>query len=506
MKDNFSENQSPIEEVDFNSIIAEIKAEILDPEEIKKYMILIGKFAKSAFDNCKEELDIKEFLAQFFEEYDRSLAFRGQANNLYMETLKYKGYREILKKQKKERGKILSLLRTAKQREDNDNSQKLNVNVNRDENIIALFRNLLRGKYTNFETEMIPYIQQEKNATEQHLISRMIEIIHESVAFLDEYGILDEYIKEANIELADLGLQRLSYRKRNPIPEEQYDINGKKIENIEDMGIIDSVEEDYLKKLPIDTLIIETAFWESKYWQNRIEISKAKAVIDAFDLWEDILSNGEEAILNLDSAKIKNALIKDEVLTRVHRKGIEITPTMIKQYTNFVEQYGLNNAGIEFNEEFDKIGVELANLMGAGYDVAVLQCLIIHQLIEKNPKVKRWGKMPNEEVESIGNSDYIAIAVEHEDLRGTMLLAISEETLKGLYNTNKLELPEYKKTNQIDEKYNSIMTKLCLLTTPYFRRVIKEEYKLNPYSPLLASLNGKSPKKAEGKGNAGDAR
>ena len=133
--------------------------------------------------------------------------------------------------------------------------------------------------------------------------------------------------------------------------------------------------------------------------------------------------------------------------------------------------------------------------------------------------VQRWGVLKpkkgatdvkketsNAEKQGIFNdkeetSDIVVIAVDHKESRGELVLAYSEDLLKHFFKVDKLNFPEYKTT--IDDKYSSIMAKLYIPVTECYKRIIKEEYKANPYSPVIASLNGKSVKKVPGQPNGG---
>lgn len=496
-----------INEKDFNSIIADIKKETFDPETTKKYISLIATRMRNAYKNCSDELTPEEFIAIFLQEYNNELNFTGSANELYRDVLKNRGYRDFLKLYKNDRGKFNSIIRIARQREEKNNQERLNVDINREENMISILRNLFRCSYTDVEKVIIPFMQRSKEMSESDIKQRMIKIIQESVAFLNDYGILDEYISDANAQLAELGLERLSYKKRNPIPDEKYNAEGKKIENNEDIGVIDAVDTDVLMQHPIDVLIIETAFWESKYWQNRIEISRAKGVMDSLGIWNDTLLNGNIAIADINDEKLEDALKKDEAITELHRRGIEVSPKLSEQYDRFVTQKCVNSEGLNLKQAYEKMNGEITNLAVTGYDIATLQCLIISQLLQKNPRVKRWGKIPNDEMENINvdGDNLISVAVDHQDFRGTIILASSKKTLQDVFHADNIDFPDYKKIDSIDEKYNDILTKICILNSEYFKRVIKEEYKNNPNNQLLAFLNGKPVKKVPEQ-PGGDAR
>ena len=282
----------------------------------------------------------------------------------------------------------------------------------------------------------------------------MIRIIHESVNFLNDYGMLDEYINQANDELEELGLKRLKLKKRNPIADEQYDESGKKIENAEDLGVVDSLEKEILEEFSIEDLLMMTAFWESKYLQGRMKILKAMTTIDTLDIWQDILTRGETAIENLDNERVQAILKKDLALNYIYNEEIEITPHMRTQYQNFIKRNGINIDGETIETELKKMEAELKNLEFATMDMTTLSALILGQLLDKLPKVKRWGaidetdKIKFERIENVNDSSQIGIAIEHQNFRSPLILSISEDVLKALYNIDVTDLPKYKNSEK----------------------------------------------------------
>lgn len=510
--DNFNKEKAFEESrINFKGIIADIKEDDINPAETKKYIAVIQRILDTAYKNCDGEVSREEILQEFLEDYRESLKFRGNADIIYSEMLKYRGYKELLKLYKNKRGEFNSVLKNARQEESKNNDEVLGANIYKDKNIVTILRILIRLGLTDVEKQMLPYISDEKNAIEIDMKKQMIRIIHESVSFLNDYGILDEYINQSNNELNELGLKRLSFKKRNPIADEQYDESGKRVENVEDIGVVDSLRTEILEELPIEDLLIMTAFWESKYFQNRIKILKAMTTIDTLDFWQHILTRGEIAINDIKDEIIVAILKKDLALNHLYNEEIEITPHMREQYQNFIKNNGIYKDGETIERELRKMEPELENLLFTEVDMTALSTLIIGQLFDKNPRVKNWGTIENQEkikfetIEFLYDSSLIGIAIEHRNFRSPLIISVSEDVLKDLYKVDAIYLPKYKNSGLIDKKYNNTMNRVCIPVNEYFRKVIKEEYKANPYSALLASLNGKPVKKMPGQ-PGGDER
>lgn len=75
-----------------------------------------------------------------------------------------------------------------------------------------------------------------------------------------------------------------------------------------------------------------TAFWKSKYFQERLGLSKPISTIKTLDLLDIILHEDDEAINGLDNSLVEKTLKKDLALTYLCRSGCEITYRVKEQY------------------------------------------------------------------------------------------------------------------------------------------------------------------------------
>lgn len=474
--------------------LEEIKKETVDPEETKKYILAIKRVLGRAYENCKDEQSEEEILQEYLEDYENDLKFRGEAHNIYNRMLMYSAYKRILKDYKNNKINFNITLRNAREREASDNISKISINTDTKEAMISVVRFVIRTYKIKRESEILEAIQKEIGLEERYLRDRMVHIIHSSVRLLNEYGFIDEYIAESNEELKQLGLEQLQYEKRNPIPDKQYDENGQIVKDVEDIGVIDTFAKDNLDKIPLEDLTLMTAFWESKYFQERVSLSKAISTIKTLDLWNVILHKDDVEINDLDNSLITKALKKDLALTYLCKSNCGVTSRVKEQYKKFLDSEEISSDR-ELNEEISEEMPEVSNLLSTIGDIATLERLILHQLINKEIKIKKWGTIQDKEAteELIDENDEekksTTLAIENKNFRGALIMSVPNYILTDYFNIEGSDLPKYEK--KLDETYCSIMSKLYLPTNNYFINTVKKAYKENPQSAILAELAGK---------------
>lgn len=481
-------------EKSFKDIIEEIKKENINQEETKKYILAIKRVVKKAYESCKDEQEESEILEEYLEDYNNDLKFRGKTQDIFNKMLMYNAYKNILRDFKGNKSSFDSVIKEAKKRESANNATTITINTNIKEAMISAIRYVIRTRNITKEKEMISALQEEKSKVSKYLKNKMTDVMHSSVTLLNEYGFIDEYIAEANEELKQLGLDELQYEKRNPIADIQYDENGKMVKDVEDIGVLDTFARDNLEQLSLEDLIFMTAFWESKYLQERIGLSKAMSTVKTLNLWNTMLHEEDEKIENLNSSMIQGALKKDLALTYLVKNETTITSRMDKQYKKFIEKEGIQES-LQLDEEVKALEPEILNLESAARDVAILECLILHQIRTKESKVKRWGVIEedNDENNLEEKNKGITFAIENKNFRGTLVMSLPKYLLKDFFRIEESQLPKYDK--ELNNTYCDIMSKLYLPTNKYFTNLIQKAYKENPQSELLADLSGKKVQK-----------
>ena len=480
-------------EEDLKKVIEKIKESTIQPEETKNYILAIKRVFRKAFEDCKDEYTESEILQMCLEEYNNDLRFRGNAESIFYNLLKYDTFKTILDDYGHNKTNFNLAMREAKRREDEDKTGTIAFVLNGKESMISCIRYAMRKGMTTNERDIIEYIKQEKKEMEKELRNKMTRIIQTSVATLDEYGIIDEYIDISNSQLEQLGLNGLKFSKRNPIADEQYE-NGELVKDTEDIGVIDTFSTENLNNMPMEDLQIMSAFYLSKYFEERLGISKAMSTIKTLDLWDVIFYGDDEDIQNLDNDRINSALKKDLALTYLCQNKIEVTPRLREQYEKFREENNIST-DVELEKDREAIQAETSNLSEAARDINFLEGLLVYKLKEKHTKIKRWGVVKDDRSETDNADDSITIALENPNFRGPLLIGVPRNLLTEIFGKgNNIKLPEYK--GKLDQTYCDIMSRLYLPKNKFFSEYIKKAYKENPQSEIVANLAGKKVREA----------
>ena len=475
-------------EEDLKKVVEKIKKSTIQPEETKKYILAVKRVFRKAFEDCKDEYTESEILEMCLEEYNNDLKFRGNAETIFYNLLKHDTFKTILDDYGHNKTNFNLAMREAKRREKEDKTGTIAFILNGKESMISCIRYAMRKGRTTNENDIIEYIKREKKELERELRSKMIRIIQTSVATLDEYGIIDEYIEISNSQLEQLGLSGLKFSKRNPIADEQYE-DGQLVKDTEDIGVIDTFSTENLNNMPMEDLQFMSAFYLSKYFEERLGISKAMSTIRTLDLWKVIFHGDDEEIQNLNNDRINSALKKDLALTYLCQNKIEITPRLREQYEKFMEENNIST-NVELEKDREPIQVETSNLSEAARDVSFLEGMIIYKLKEKHTKIKRWGVVKDDRSETDDADDSTTIALENPDFRGTLLIEVPSNLLAEIFGKgNNIKLPDYK--GKLDQTYCDIMSRLYLPRNQFFSSYIKQAYKENPQSEIVATLAGK---------------
>lgn len=490
-------------ENDFKKELDEIISGSLDSKKTKKDILRIKKLLNSLVENCKEEATKEELLQEFIDAYKSELKTTKNIEEAYGLILQHRAYKELLNRYRRNKGSFDKVIIEAKKREKANNKEDIPIIRNLDECMVGAVRRLLRKGNIKSEKMLVDSISILKSKIDQTVKKNLITEIQEDLAFLNEYGFLDEYINSSNEMLRELGLEKLKYLKRNPIPDEKYDSDGNLIKDDEDIGVWDSFDTEYLEKLTIEQLTRMASFYKEKYMEARIAISEAMTVVDFLDLWDDMLEERNSTIENLDEDSVKNGLKNFEALAALFKfiNNTEITEGIEKQYSMFLEKNGIRQKRT-IKEEFKEKKAELENIRAAATDIVFSQCLSIYQLYSKDIKVKSWGVLKQDKrTQEI--DDAISIVIEDSDFRVPYIIVLPKNILfNDLGIQDESELPELKNPDRIDEQFVKTIENLYLPTNVFYKKTVGEYYTKNPYSKLIASLAGKKVKKPDNKADS----
>ena len=506
---------------EFQKYLEEAQKENIDVDRTKKYILLIRKYLID-FIGDEDEFTQEEYITQFLELYREDFKRDPSSTLKNIYTLsQYNSYKELLNLAKGNQAKFAKLLGIAQKSESISNTEKLNISLNAEEQLLRSLRDVIREFPKIKGKDLLTMLQKRKAYVADYLKNNLISSIQQNASFLLEFGILDEYIEYANRMTEKLDLQELIMSKRG-IPADEYgdgkgntvkydekrkcfvkyDETGKEIasgeeldEYYEDYGVIDMFDTEYLKTLLPEDLIMMDMFWRSKYLEERMEMAKAMYVIRDLDLWQDITGDSDNKILGLDNETLL------EALKRYSKPRKDVEEEQPKKKKIFARKKKKKDVE-EVREEEDNIDLEEVEFLSrVARDVVLQECAVISKLKAKDFSVRTWGTIERE-----GDlvEDQITIAIDNANFRGTVLMAVPKSALIEFIGTSDVKLPKYKDTEKIDDLYSSIMSKLYLPASNYFRRQVMKKYKQNPSSVVLAGLAGKKVKTAPNQDDQGE--
>jgi len=500
----------------FEKYIEELKLENADSVRIKEYILRIKTKLDEFISNCDGELTKEECLEQFIEEYYNNLIYDKNEllGRIFPFLLQYISYKEILNIYKSNKSKFKKVLDEAKKREKMSKGDRITISLDGEEQIIKSLMAIIRENPDYKEKEILSRIQIWKSNISGKLKDSLIKSIRSNIAFLEEFGILDTYINEANDNFEKLDLDELKVVKRNPIADEygdgkgnrivyneekkcyiKYDDNGNIIRDGEDLtkydedpGVIDMFDEEYLKRLSPEDLLMLDMFWRGKFLQERMEITKAMSTIRDLDLWNTIINGEAEEI-----TKIDDSIILETLKTYYGQKY---------EYDNPENEQEKKSKKGFFKRKFDKSeeqqtkniidSRELEILTNTLRDLVSEECIIISKLKAKDFSIRGWGTLDNDMTDA--SSEETIFVIDNANFRGPVILSVPTEELKRFFGDENIKFPVYKGIGKIDFITSSIMEKLYLPASNYFKRKTMEKYKKNPNSKTLALLTGKKIK------------
>ena len=533
-------------EENFEEIFEKLKEQDLNPEITRKYLLRIKRFIEEIKENSEEELSEEQIKEIFDLEYKSDLKTKCESSDTYVALRKHSTCKKILDIFKGNKNEFNRRIKVAKRLEETSKEDDdLPLNFDYEKDMISALRGVLRRKQMRMYAgkSELELIKDEEQKNLRIAKKMMIDSIQKSIAYLEKFGIIDDYIKEANESLEKLNLSELKYTKRNPITDNEVEVipddrilplkdeNGNEIkylkedskikEEDEDIGVIDNFSTENLEKLSLEDLLLLNTFWEAKAVDTSLEISKAKITASYLGIWDKIINEDEKAIKELDSKDIEMGLKKDLALTYLSRDGVELTDTIVEKYIQFLDRTDENEESKdddkkgkvrklfkgnkakkeqlklkkeEITNEMDKMKDEVSSFNYKVADVMTLECAIIEKLDAKDFKTKmKWGVLEEFIKNDSKERKDVVIAIENPNFRGPLIMSIAKSSLRTFLDKDKIEFPVYK--NELNDEYTDIMAKLYLPKSKHFVKMARKKYDENPSSPLNASIAGKKVKK-----------
>ena len=458
-----------------------LKKDNLNIEATKIYILkileLFNKFAEDTADELTEE----EALAEFLDAYREELKFTpGEILKQAYILNQYCAYRNILNMYKVKKQSFIRCLDEAKKAEKKSKKEELRLTLDSKKQIMISLREILRKNPNISEKDLLSLIQRRKSAISDYLKNELIKSIQTDVAFLNEYGKIDEYIEYANEILKESDLEEISYQKRNPIPDEygdgkgnwirydeakkeyvKYNDNGKRVKDGEDLskyeqdiGVIDAFDEDFLGKLSLEDLYLMDTFWRSRYFDEVLQLAKAMYTMENLGLWNKVLNGKKDEIANISEEDILQCLNSDPG-----------------------------------NEE-ELILEEIMLIRNTAKDLTIQECALVSKLKTKDFSFKSWGV-----IDYSDKDEHVKVAMNNTNFRGTLVIAVPKNILKEYIDGEISKLPIFKNTEIANEEYANIMKVLYIPATDFYKKRVMEKYNEKPTSNLYASLAGKKAKK-----------
>jgi len=485
--------------------IENLKKSTLDKKDltnIKKSISKVKTILDNIFECSKRDIEEgdytkEELLEEYLEEYKKSIEepsyYQPFLTLLFSE---YDTCKEIIYYYKKEPNKFNALMSLAKQKEQLNSTENIYHDINMENEALSIIRLAIRRIKTAkfFETgEINPSFKKEeilnsiistKNQASLQIKKEIHSNLNRILSFLDEFGYIDESIEACNEILIKLGLSGLVNTKRNPLPAEEYDIQGNRIntEEFEDMGVLDFFKPENLKKLSPEELLVFDLIWRKMYFSARLEISEAFSAIEHLDLWYDLLEKDPSVIQDLDDQKLSIALKRDLALTYLIKNKKSIPPECEERYLKFLEENEMSQKSTT-SEEIQKQTEVISGTMNIANDLVLAECIIVDKLLEGKLGAKNWGVLDEDE-------ENVVFAVDLPNFRGSCLFSAQKDTfnlyLKEKNKQTKSKYPKYKGT--IDDDYSLVTQTLLLPTSTYFKKYITQKYRENPSSHLYEQL------------------
>lgn len=444
---------------------------------IKRIQDKIATFAK----NVEGEIPLEEVILEFINAYKEENTANPDNKLNYQRFIQYKALKKIQEIIKKKPSKFNELLSLAKQKEQENNDETLKIQLDLEEEMIYCIRNILRKcKKEIKSSELSDIVDYNKLELGKIVKNGFIESIQKSIAYLDEFRFIDDYIEMYNERAVEFGLERLKLVKRNPIPDEQYDEKGKLVKDTEDIGVLDSFSKENLEQLSLESLSFLDLFWKSRYYGKSELMNIALQIIEKEGLWKD-LASGKEIVNDLDNDRIKNIMTQIFITRRISINNIPVTPEMEDMYKTFLTGNGLEASSLENDARTGKEGFENRNKIRQ--EVSMLETMNVIKMLQRDMNVKRYSILEDENLDS----RYAVLVIELPEFRGPMLVEIDQAELAEYIKMSKNRIPKFENYSKEYLKFTAL---IGLISNKYYRDAVKKEYQENP-TAITAALAGK---------------
>lgn len=342
------------------------------------------------------------------------------------------------------------------------------------------------GKFVGDEKEnFIEFYKEQKSNIEKNTREAYIKSIIVLVNILDQLKLLAKYQRDYKQDLNKMDLGELAY-----------EINGQGKE----LGMKELFAEENLNKLPIKTLMGQSAFWSNRLTKEIERMNNAKFICKDLDLINKIVR------FRIEKTDGKEELISEEIIEKELEK-IAFLNIVIEKIINQVEE-DIKNAGIDgeidiesyirkvaadyqedYLEYFNKKLPMCNNIIGNDIEQFIVAKNMINNLYKGksainfalleeallNGKILNWGY-----IEEAKDEKFLLLGFDIEKLSGPLFLHIPLKEIEEFLERNKLEnkIPIYQGEEDFKINGKTITRKLLM---PMDNSKIKklEEFKMN---------------------------
>lgn len=344
------------------------------------------------------------------------------------------------------------------------------------------------GRFVGDEKEnFINFFKSQKNCIEKNARQAYIESIKVVINILEQLKLLAKYQEEYKKDLKKLNLEEFAYENET---------------TEKGLGIKEIFSEENLNKLPMKTLMAQSAFWCNRLTKEIENINNAKFICKDLDLIDQILN------FRIEEIDEKENLISEEILEKELEK-ISFLSIVIEKIVNQVEEDIKKNGtkgeieiesyirkvSADYQEEYLKyfnkklpmcnniIRDDIKQMITARNMISNLykgKNAINFALLEEaliNDKILNWGLI-NAEKEK--NDKFILLGFDIDKLSGPLFLHIPKNEMKEFLERNKLEnkIPIYQGKRDFDINGIAVTRKLLMPIDQTKMRQL-EELKIN---------------------------
>ena len=464
-----------MESTNINEKIEEIKSKKYDEEAIKEALKRTQRYLKELAGEYRNEgLSIEEIREEALKELEKGLS--SVPNNgfkVYDLATKYRTVKELLKMEKRDTSKLYKLLNQARELEGENPREELHTSLNMEKVKLSLLRNVIRTCRVTDNNNILTALHNGKKQTEKEIKDEQKAALEAVFSVLETYGITDEYIDKANSVLQEENVKSLSFAKKIGLADDF-------CRDTDEIGLYDVLDERFLKTITVEDVNLFSAFWQSKLFQNMLEVYTGLDIIDNLGLWQEVIDGNEKDIDNMSMERLTPAIQRARLILLIRdvtKKGEEIPEELQSEYAKFLQEEGLPEGDLV--EEINKTRREINALGGMLTNIIAMQSTIIQDLKSGNIRTKKWGKIAE-------NDDSILLGINNPNFVGPTTMQLDKKVLEDwLSKIGDRKIPIYK--GEIDPKYSNV-SNVYTLAVPAVNKRIKEEREGEGKKPVLDYL------------------